>query len=413
MWRRPNARRVILARFISRSGGFAAFFVGIWGKAAFEFEATPGELVVVMVALGVSNLVGASAAGVLTDRYDPKRVMIWGEIAFVPAALSVILAGDMTQLAFTAGLLGLTGAPVFTAAASFAPYLTDDEGELKSLNIALETAAMSAIIAGPALGAIVESVWSLDWVFVLDAVTSLVALGLVLRVEVRELEAGERKGAFAEALEGFGYAYRRRPLRYIVLMASVVWLSFGTFGALEPLFFRDVVGAAGPEVLGWVNMVFGFGLVAGAVSLSRLPEGLVSGRGLATITALNGGGALLYVSTGNILVVLAGAIVWGFLIGLLVPIVRTMLHLNSPEELVGRITGVAELHHQGGELLPLAFVAPLASWLGVQTVLIASAIVVLSVAVLSYLEGAAVDRVQAAEPETLTPAEDLTKPYVP
>ena len=339
--------------------------------------------------------------------------MMWGEIAFVPAALSVILAGDMTQLAITAGLLGLTGAPVFTAAASFAPYLTDDDDELKRLNVVMETAGMAAIVAGPALGAIVESVWGLDWIFVFDAVTSLAAVALVAGVDVRQLKTGERSGAFAEAVAGFSYAYGQRPLRYIVLMASVVWLSFGTFGALEPLFFRDVVGASGPEVLGWVNTVFGLGLVAGAVSLGRLPDGLVSARGLALLTALNGGAALLYVGTGNLAVVLVGAVVWGSMIGLLVPVIRTLLHLNSPEEMVGRITGVGELHHQAGELLPLAMVAPLAAWLGVQTVLVVSALVVLALAVIAFGEGAAVDRSQQVASEPLLPAEDATEPYVP
>ena len=409
----PNVRKVVLARFISRSGGFAAFFVGVWGKAAFEFDATPGELAIVMFALGISNLLGASVAGVLTDRFDPRRVMLWGEIAFVPAALSVILAGDMTQLAITAALLGLTGAPVFTAAASFAPYLTDDEGELKRLNVVMETAGMAAIVAGPAFGAIIETVWGLDWVFVFDAVTSLAAVALVAGVEVRQLATGDRTGAFSEAIAGFSFAYRHRPLRYVVLMASVVWLSFGTFGALEPLFFRDVVGAEGADVLGWVNMVFGVGLVAGAASLGRLPEGLVSGRGLALLTALNGLGALLYVGTGNLAVVLVGAVVWGSLIGLLVPVVRTLLHINSPEEMVGRITGVGELHHQAGELLPLAVVAPLAAWLGVQSVLIVSALVVLALALAAFGEGAAVDRIRISSTEVPEPAEDVTKPFVP
>ncbi|HEX9762464.1 MAG TPA: hypothetical protein VGA97_05115, partial [Acidimicrobiia bacterium] len=65
MWSDLNARRVVLARFVSRIGGEAAFFVGIWGKAAFDLQATPSELALVMGALGVAALIGASVAGVL------------------------------------------------------------------------------------------------------------------------------------------------------------------------------------------------------------------------------------------------------------------------------------------------------------------------------------------------------------
>ena len=55
-----QVNRVALARFISRSGGEAAFFVGIWGKASFEFNATPTELAWVMAALGVASLIGSA-----------------------------------------------------------------------------------------------------------------------------------------------------------------------------------------------------------------------------------------------------------------------------------------------------------------------------------------------------------------
>ena len=36
----PNLVRVTAARFISRAGGEAAFFVGIWGKATYDLDST-------------------------------------------------------------------------------------------------------------------------------------------------------------------------------------------------------------------------------------------------------------------------------------------------------------------------------------------------------------------------------------
>jgi len=102
-----NVRAVVLARFVSRVGGEAAFFVGIWGKAAFELEATPAQLAAVMAALGVASLIGASIAGVLVDRFDPRRVVIWGELAFVPAALALVFTDTIPSMVVATFVLGL------------------------------------------------------------------------------------------------------------------------------------------------------------------------------------------------------------------------------------------------------------------------------------------------------------------
>ena len=128
MWSDPSVRRVVLARLISRIGGEAAFFVGIWGKAAFQLQATAGELALVMAALGVASLIGASIAGVLVDRFDPRRVVLYGEILFIPAAIGLVFADTLPSLVVATFVLGLVGTPVFTAISSFAPFLTDDQG---------------------------------------------------------------------------------------------------------------------------------------------------------------------------------------------------------------------------------------------------------------------------------------------
>jgi MFS family permease len=125
---------VIAARFISRMGGFAAFFVGLWGKAAYEFAATPTQLAVVMAVLGVASLTGSAIAGTLIDRYGPRRVLIASEVLFAPATLSAILVTDMASLSLVAFAIGFFGSPTYAAITSFPAFLTDDESMLAKLN---------------------------------------------------------------------------------------------------------------------------------------------------------------------------------------------------------------------------------------------------------------------------------------
>ncbi|MGH8873997.1 MAG: MFS transporter [Acidimicrobiia bacterium] len=413
--RDPNLRRVVAARLISRIGGEAAFFVGIWGMAAFELHATPAELALLMGSLGVAALAGSAVAGLLVDRFNPRRVLLAGEVLFVPAALAVVLADSMGELTVMAALLGLLSTPVYTAISSFAPYLTDDEGRLAAVNGALEAAGMAAFVIGPAAGALLVRFASLDWVFVLDAATSLVAAWLVRGVRLRSgtgLSDRLREGALREIREGFRFTYRHRRLRYYVLMGTSAWLLFGVFSALEPIFFRDVLGT-GPEAMGWVNSVFGLGLVAGAAALPRLPRSLTSARGVATVIALNGVGAVAYAGTDRLGVVVGGAVFWGVVIGLMAPMVRTLIHLNSPEALVGRITGTTQVHSEAAHLLPLTFVPVLAGWWGVQWVMVGAGVGLLLLGTAAWREAAHLDStrtVPVPEPGPLVVADEPFSP---
>jgi DHA3 family macrolide efflux protein-like MFS transporter len=387
-----DIRRVVAARFISRAGGEAAFFVGIWGKAAYEFHADPTQLALLMGTLALSTILGTLVSGVLIDRYDPRRVLIAAEAIFVPVALMMMLPTTMWQLTGMVGLLGFFGAPVMTAVASFAPFLAEDRNGLERINAWIEGAGSTSFVIGPALGALIARFASLDWIFVLDAATSLVAVVLVARVTMRQPAArAEKRGAIGELKDGLRFTYGSRPLRYYVLMGTAAWLGFGAFGALEPLFYRDVLNT-GVETIGWVNTVFGIGLVTGAALLARLPRRVVSARGLAFFSVLMGLGALLYVGTRDLRVVVLGAVAWGVIIGAVDPLLRTLIQSDSPDEYVGRVAGVSQMHRQAGELLPLAFAPALAGAFGVQAVLIGGGLVLSVVALASLGEAFAVDR---------------------
>ena len=169
MWADRDVTRVVAARFISRVGGEAAFFVGIWGKAAFELEATATGLAAVMAALGVAALIGSAIAGVLVDRFDPRRVLIGGELLFIPVALGMTFADTIPAMVVTTFLLGLVGTPVYTAIASFGPFLTDDPDRLAKVNGYIEGASWAAFVVGPAIGSIITITVGLDGIFVLDA----------------------------------------------------------------------------------------------------------------------------------------------------------------------------------------------------------------------------------------------------
>lgn len=406
MWSDRNVRSVVVARLISRIGGEAAFFVGIWGKAAFNLEATPAQLAAVMAALGLASLIGASAAGVLVDRFNPRRVVIWGELAFVPAALSLIFANTIPSLVVATFILGLVGTPVFTAISSFGPFLTDDEPRLAKVNSWIEGASWTAFVLGPAMGAILAGSIGVDAIFVLDAVTSVIAAVLIWPVKVRHFDPVEaRTGGWSELKAGFRIAYGNPRLRFYIWLGSSVWLLFGVFSALEPLFYRDILGVE-VEALGWVNSIFGLGLIGGTLIAGRLPERFRSASWLTILVGMNALGVLAYVGTDSLTVVVFAAPFWGLIIGQMAPLHRTMIQVNSPESAVGRIMGVNHIHSEVGHLLPLAFAPAVAAMLGVQRTLLASGAIVAVVALAFIAPARRLDRTRVV----VVPAPGLPDP---
>ena len=366
--------RVALARFISRTGGEAAFFVGIWGTASFEFNASPTELAWVMAALGVASLIGSAGGGLAVDRLGPRRVLILGELAFIPAVLAVPFATSIPAFAILVFFAGLLSAPVYTAVASIAPFLTSDPTRLSQINSRIETGTWAAFIVWPAAGALLADTVSLDSIFVLDAVTSLIGALLIIPINLRQPVAPEsRSGLLTELASGIRYAASQPPLRFMLVAGTSVWLAYGAFNSLEPLFYREVLNT-GPATLGWMNSLFGVGMVAGTLLAPRLPSFWSRPDALPFLVALNGVAGVIYVSTNRLGMVAIGAFCWGSVIGILYPVYRTLVQSATPDHLMGRVQGASQMLADVLRLVPLLFVPALAVDFGIQAILVANVV---------------------------------------
>ena len=387
-----NILFVVLARSISRVGGSAAFFIGTWGMAAYTFHSSAPTLAWVMAGNSIAAIAGSMVAGVAIDRFGPKRVLIVAELLTVPSALALAWAPTFAIFVPLAWLFGLVGTPTFTAGSAFAPFLVEGRTSLKSVNTLIEGAGSLAFVLGPAVGAAIAAVDGPRSVFYAMVVASTAAAICAAFVHIDFTpRPGREYHALQEFRDGLKVSYSTPSLRYFILTGTAVWFGFGAFSALEPLFYRDVVGV-GVQWINWINSAFGVGLVAGAAALPRLPSRIVSAQGLALMAALTGLGSILYVGTTDLRLICIGGILWGFVIGATEPLLRTLLHASSPHEYVGRIVGTAQYHRNAGELVPLAIAPTFAVAIGVQPTLIAGGVLVAVVALASLPIAARIDR---------------------
>ena len=386
-----NLALVVAARFISRLGGTAVWFIGTMGGAAYGFGATPTQLAIMSAINGVAAIAGSLAAGVLIDRFGPRKVMIWAEIGSIAPVLGMMVAPSLPLFVLGSALFSLFGVPTWTAGASFAPYITEGRKELERANAYIETGSSIGFVLGPAVGALIKTTIGLPAVFPVMAVAAVLAAIAAWFTRIDETPRPHVSGAaWGEFTDGLRVAYTSRSLRYYILLGTAIWFGFGAFQALESLFYRDVV-EVGVEWLGWMNTVFGAGLAVGAAMLPRLPQRLVSARGLTLMTVFVGLGSILYVGSTELRFIAPGAFAWGFFVGAAEPLLRTLMHIDSPHEYVGRIIGTAQWHRSAGELIPLAFVPALAVAIGIQQTLIAGGLIVALAAVLGFGEARRID----------------------
>ncbi|MRS11719.1 MAG: MFS transporter [Actinobacteria bacterium] len=392
-----NLALVVAARFISRLGGTAVWFIGVWGTAAYTFEATPRQLAILSAANGLAAIGGSLVAGVLIDRFGPRKVMVGAELLSIPPILAMMGVGSLPLFVVCSAIFSFFGIPTWTAGASFAPYLFEGRKDLERANAYIEGGSSVGFVLGPAVGALVSNAFGSQSVFLVMACASVLAMIAAGMTRIDESPRPHLSGnAWKDFTGGLKLAYTTRSLRYFILLGTAVWFGFGAFSALEPLFYRDVVGVS-VEWIGWMNAVFGVGLIAGAALLPRLPNRVATARGLAALTVLTGLGAMLYVGSTDLKIIAAGAVAWGVIIGAFEPLLRTLIHLDSPHEYVGRIVGTAQWHRSAGELLPLAFVPALAATIGIQQTLIAGGILVSIAAAGSWFTARGIDRSRSLE----------------
>ncbi len=377
-----DVNRAVFARFITNTGAEAGFFIGIWGKAAYEFGGDPTALAVMTFLIAVSSVIGNVVGGVLVDRLDARRVLIAAEVVLVPAILGLLLADSLPMLLALAVFPFLLHGVEETAATSLPPALIaeiavdGDDDPLVKVNARLESAGWMALVAGPGIGGLLASFLDLGAVFWFDAATSAVSVFLLLTVHLADrpelADDAHETGGLREVLAGLAIARRTPRIAMAMAIGGLLWFSFGAFVALEPLYFRDILGE-GPEVIGYVNVVFGLGLFAGSQVVERSERrfGYVAALGLSAATAF---GAMAYVGTSSLRIVIVGAMLWSVPLGMIFPIIRTLAQRAAPAGAVGRVMGAIAMAQNTMSIMPAAFVPYLATRLGVQGTLMAGAL---------------------------------------
>jgi len=211
--------------------------------------------------------------GVLADRYDKRRLLVWVQVVMGGLALAlglldvtgVVQLWQVYALSFALGIASALDTPVRQ---SFIVELVgpDDLPNAVSLNSATFN---SARIVGPAIAGVLITTVGTGWVFLGNAVSFVaVVTGLLLMRRSELRPAARLVKAKGQVREGLAYVRSSPDLLVPILLVAVV----GTFG----LNFQITMALVAKQVFG--KGAGSFGLLSSMLAVGSLLGALASAR---------------------------------------------------------------------------------------------------------------------------------------
>jgi MFS family permease len=337
--------------------GDAIFLVALAWQV-YDLSNEPSALGWILAAYTTPMVVFLLAGGLLTDRFERRKVMIAADViraVAIGAAGALAVAGtlDLWQLAACAAVVGVGDALFAPAFGSIVPEIVPRDS-LAQANALDQLVRPIAGVLGPALAGAIIALSGAGAALLVDAATFVASTAAALLLTPRPFDPRPGRSAWRDVREGFAFVRARTWLWGTLAIAGLLNVAPAARNVLLPFVVKTDLDASAAAL----------GAVYSATAIGALVSALVFGqRGLPRRYVL-----VMYVGWAVAGFVIAGyglaTGVWqlvalGFVAGLGLALGQgiwgTMMHRLVPRELLGRVTSVDWL--LSTSLVPLSMVA--------------------------------------------------------
>ena len=214
----------------------------------------------------------APIAGVVVDRIDRRKVLVWTQAlamvqSLVLAALTLTNRITIAEVLALSAFQGLINAFDMPARQSFMVQMVEDRGDLSNA-IAINSSMVNmARLVGPSLAGLLIAVKSEGWCFLVDGISYIAVIFSLLMMRVARTEGQRAQTSTVTQLkEGWTYVAGSVPIRSILLLFGLLSLMGWPFMVLMPIFAAKILHG-GPHTLGFLMGAVGIGSLASALSL--------------------------------------------------------------------------------------------------------------------------------------------------
>jgi MFS family permease len=285
-------------------------------------------------------------AGPVVDRFDRRMLMILANLFSAVVALLFILVKteDMVWLLYVANILLVVSASFFNPASAASIPNIVTRGELFSANALGGSAWGIMLMVGSALGGIVSTLFGRDVAFVINALSFLIAAGLIALIEVPSPKTTHKQmNPVKDFIEGMRYL--REYLPSLALVAIELGWGFGVGVVVLFSVLGTQVFHAGDAGIGILYAARGLGVLIGpfvvpAVAgndIKKLRNAvwlsfLLAAIGYLIVAYAGWNDSLWLASFALILAHFGGGIVWA--------VSSVLLQITTPDRLRGRVLSV-------------------------------------------------------------------------
>jgi MFS family permease len=352
-------RLYYLGNTLSTIGDYALWLAaGIWVK---ELTGSTAQAGLCMLGLTLGTLL-APLTGVIVDRVRRKPLIIVTNAVtgLMVLSLTRVHHADQVWMIYTVMFLyGLIGTMSGSAMSALLPRMVPEEllGTANGLSQAL---TQGQRLITPALGVGLLALYGGGAVALLDAVSFAAGVACWAFITVEdEKPAPSGDSWLRETTAGFVFLAKSAVLRQLTVSLTVALFVMGFFETVG-IAIATVGLHHAPTWTGVLVTAMGVTGIVGGVSAGAVMKRLGPGRLTAAGLGLCGLSALV-MAVPEDAVVMAGALVFGLGLPFVIVGAMTAVQLNTPNELMGRVSGVNNFLVTGGQSLGIAVGAALIS----------------------------------------------------
>jgi MFS family permease len=353
--------------------GDGAFLVAL-GWKTFSLTGKTSSLALVLMLHSLAMLATLLIGGALADRYPRRTLMIVSDLArfgVIGALAALDASGHLSfglLLALAIGF-GLGDGFFYPAFGGIVPLVVEPH-QLASANTLIGVSRQGSFVVGPALAGAVYGVAGSSSVFAFDAVTFVVAAGLLGAARPRAFQPEPGEGTFREIAAGFRYVASVPWLWITISIATfVLMVAMAPYQSLLPALVEDHFGR-GVGAYSFLFAVQAVGMVAGTLVFGQTNPRRHRVVITYSLFAFN-----------DVCVILMALLPWfalaavlvalrGFCIGFGISLWETLLMELVPESKLSRVVSLDFFGSLGLTPVGFALVAVLSGFLSPSTILV-------------------------------------------
>ena len=281
-------------------------------------------------------------AGQLADRFPRKLILILGVICLTLGSLGLTwISWTQAPIIWMYLFLLINGsakAIMQPAKGAMLPLLVPKDRFPSAVAWNSSTFELATVM-GPGLAGLLLAQWRLPaLIYLLEALSSLVFLGLLTTVKMRPQAIDRRAASWSDLLEGVRFVWNRKIILGTISLDLFAVLLGGAISLL-PVYAISILDV-GPQGQGLMRAMPALGAICTAVAVAHMPPFARAGRTMLWAVAGFGVATIIFGLSRNYALSLGMLFLTGVFDNVSVQVRQTLVQLLTPDAMRGRVAAV-------------------------------------------------------------------------